>query len=121
MSLNGGGTTDRRDAASPAAANGVMRTNEASVRQATIMSSSQRLRLNPNKDHKPDVYEGLRLDFSPSIFRSLERYMPPSLLNVPREDKLNFMRHILLKYFPPGEQNRVCFMSVKFLLLSFGM
>ncbi|XP_028805461.1 uncharacterized PKHD-type hydroxylase At1g22950 isoform X1 [Neltuma alba] len=109
MSLHGG-PTDRREAASPAAGNAVsgggngVITSDSS-RPATIVSS-QRLRLNPNKDHKPDIYEGLQLEFSPSIFSSLESYMPPSMLSVPREDKANFMREILLKYLPPGEQNR---------------
>ncbi|KAK4773391.1 hypothetical protein SAY87_028410 [Trapa incisa] len=73
---------------------------------ATILTSQQRLRLNPNKDHKPDSYEDLQLDFSPVIFSSLERYLPPSMLSVDRDDKAKFMREILLKYLPHGEQNR---------------
>lgn len=112
MSLHGG-PTDRREVASPAAGNAVSGGGNGvlagdSGRPVTIVSS-QRLRLNPNKDHKPDIYEDLPLDFSPSIFSSLERYLPPSMLSVPRDDKVNFMRDILLKYLPPGEQNRVCF------------
>ncbi|KAK4280743.1 hypothetical protein QN277_012324 [Acacia crassicarpa] len=109
MSVHGG-PTDRREATSPAAGNavsgggnGVLKSD--SSRPVTIVSS-QRLRLNPNKDHKPDIYEGLQLEFASSIFSSLERYLPPSMLSVPREDKVNFMREILLKHLPPGELNR---------------
>ncbi|KAJ9676908.1 hypothetical protein PVL29_022087 [Vitis rotundifolia] len=67
---------------------------------------SQRLRLNPNKDHKPDNYDDLQLDFNPSIFSSLEPYLPPSMLSVSREAKVQFMREILLRYLPQGEQTR---------------
>lgn len=70
------------------------------------MTSQQRLRLNPNKDHKPDSYDDLQLDFSPAIFSSLERYLPPCMLGVSRDDKVKFMREILLKYLPHGERNR---------------
>lgn len=109
-----GGPTDRREGSSPAAGNAVSGGGNGvlagdSSRPGTIISS-QRLRLNPNKDHKPDIYEDLQLEFSPSIFSSLERYMPPTMLSVPRDDKVIFMREILLKYLPPGEQNRVCFL-----------
>ncbi|KAJ7975173.1 2-oxoglutarate (2OG) and Fe(II)-dependent oxygenase superfamily protein [Quillaja saponaria] len=109
MSLQGG-SGDRGEVASPttgnavsAGGNGVM--SGESIRPVTVLSS-QRLRLNPNKEHKPDNYEDLQLDFSPSIFSSLEKYLPPNLLGVPREDKVKFMREILLKYLPQGERNR---------------
>ncbi|KAJ9173990.1 hypothetical protein P3X46_017069 [Hevea brasiliensis] len=71
------------------------------------VTPSQRLRLNPNKDHKPESYEDLQLDFSPSVFSSLERYLPPSMLGMSRDDKMKFMREILLKYLPHGEGTRV--------------
>ncbi|XP_022639189.1 uncharacterized PKHD-type hydroxylase At1g22950 isoform X2 [Vigna radiata var. radiata] len=90
MSLHG---SDRRDTSS-AGGNGM------------VAAASLRLRLNPNKEHKPDGYEDLQLDFSPNIFSSLERYLPPSMLNVPRDDKAKFMREILLKYLPLGERSR---------------
>ncbi|KAI9173766.1 hypothetical protein LWI28_006144 [Acer negundo] len=67
---------------------------------------SQRLRLNPNKDHKPESYEDLQLDYSPSIFSSLERYLPPTMLGMNRDEKAKFMREILLKYLPNGERSR---------------
>ncbi|XP_002524872.2 2-oxoglutarate and iron-dependent oxygenase domain-containing protein CP2 [Ricinus communis] len=70
------------------------------------VTASQRLRLNPNKDHKPESYEDLQLDFCPSVFSSLERYLPPSMLSVSRENKVKFMRDILLKYLPHGERTR---------------
>lgn len=77
------------------------------------LMSSQRLRLNPSKDHKPESYDDLHLDFSPSIFSSLERYLPPSMLTLGRDDKVKFMREILLKYLPHGERTRVC-LSIEF-------
>ncbi|RZB92578.1 putative PKHD-type hydroxylase isoform B [Glycine soja] len=95
MSLQG---SDRRDAPSSGSAGG----NGA----VAAAAASLRLRLNPNKEHKPDGYEDMQLDFSPNIFSSLERYLPPSMLNVPRDEKANFMREILLKYLPLGERNR---------------
>lgn len=70
-------------------------------------SQNQRLRLNPSKDHKPESYDDLQLDFSPSIFSSLERYLPPSMLGVNRDEKVKFMREILMKYLPQGERTRV--------------
>ncbi|KAI4374485.1 hypothetical protein MLD38_012473 [Melastoma candidum] len=72
----------------------------------TVATSQQRLRLNPNKDHKPESYEDLELEFSPAIFSSLERYLPPSMLGVERNEKVKFMREILVKYLPLGERNR---------------
>ncbi|GLU12958.1 hypothetical protein SLE2022_296110 [Rubroshorea leprosula] len=73
----------------------------------TSTVSNQRLWLNPNKKHKPESYEDLQLDFAPSIFSSLEQYLPPSMLGVSRDDKVKFMREILLKYLPHGERHRV--------------
>ncbi|KAL5815532.1 hypothetical protein ACOSQ4_026173 [Xanthoceras sorbifolium] len=73
---------------------------------APAPSQSQRLRLNPNKDHKPESYQDLQLDYSPSIFSSLERYLPPSMLGVNRDEKVKFMREILFKYLPNGERTR---------------
>lgn len=76
---------------------------------STLANSRQRLRLNPNKEHKPEAYADLELDFSPSIFSSLERHLPPNMLVISRDDKAKFMTEILLKYLPTGERNRVCF------------
>lgn len=93
MSVDGGSGD------SPAVGNGVV--------AARSPVANQRLRLNPSKEHKPESYDDLQLDFSPSIFSSLERYLPPTMLSVPRDDKVKFMREILLKYLPHGERNRV--------------
>lgn len=84
-------------------------------------SQNQRLRLNPNKDHKPDNYDDMQLDYSPSIFSSLERYLPPSMLAVNKEEKAKFMKEILLKYLPNGERTRVrlSFLICLFRLLKF--
>lgn len=76
--------------------------------------NSLRLRLNPSIDHKSDNYEDLQLDFSPLLFSSLERYLPPTLLNSSRDHKVHYMREILLKYCPEGERTRV---SIAFSIL----
>lgn len=68
---------------------------------------THRLRLNPNSDHRSDNYEDLDLEFSPSLFSSLERYLPPNLLQQSREVKVNYMREILLRYYPESERIRV--------------
>ncbi|KAL0430193.1 UNVERIFIED_CONTAM: DExH-box ATP-dependent RNA helicase DExH17 [Sesamum radiatum] len=68
---------------------------------------THRLRLNPNSDHRPDSYEDLELDFSPMVFSSLERYLPPNLLLQPREVKVNYMREILVRYYPESERVRI--------------
>lgn len=118
MSLPG----DRREGPSPVSGGGnevLPADSSRSMTVAQMVASSQRLRLNPNKDHKPDSYEDLQVDFSPSIFSSLERYLPPSMLGVPRDDKVKFMREILVKYLPHGERNRVCFPSFSCSVLFF--
>ncbi|KAJ9563594.1 hypothetical protein OSB04_008754 [Centaurea solstitialis] len=69
-------------------------------------NASYRLRLNPNQDHKPDSYDDLRLEFTPLLFSSLERYLPPNLLNVPRDAKYKYMRDILRRYSTEGERTR---------------
>lgn len=72
-----------------------------------VVAVTHRLRLNPNTDHKPDNYEDLKLDFNHFLFSSLERYLPPSLINESREKKVEYMRDILMRYSPQGERNRV--------------
>ncbi|KAK7291387.1 hypothetical protein RIF29_06487 [Crotalaria pallida] len=99
MSLQGS-STDRREAPPPQANGG------AASNGAVLSSQNQRLRLNPNKEHKPDGYEDMELEFCPALLSSLERYLPPTMLNHPRDDKAKFMLDILLKYLPPGERNR---------------
>ncbi|RAL40219.1 unnamed protein product [Cuscuta campestris] len=69
--------------------------------------TANRLRLNPSLDHKPDRYDDLQLDFSPLLFSSLERYLPPAILISSRDSKVQYMREILLRYSPEGERTRV--------------
>lgn len=71
------------------------------------MNSPNRLRLNPNNEHKPDNYNDLELDFSPLLFSSLEKYLPPTLLGSSRDTKVQYVRELLLRYTPDGERNRV--------------
>ncbi|GFZ16027.1 hypothetical protein Acr_25g0004360 [Actinidia rufa] len=102
MSLDG--AVERRKETQPGTGNG----NGNGVVTAAVPSyATHRLRLNPNTDHKPDSYEDLQLEFSPLLFSSLERYLPPTLLNVARESKVQYMREILLRYSPEGERTRV--------------
>ncbi|KFK39158.1 hypothetical protein AALP_AA3G207800 [Arabis alpina] len=68
--------------------------------------SCQRLRLNPNNEHRPDSYEDLQLDFPNSIYSSLEKYLPPNMLVSRREDKVKFMTDIMLRHLPHGERSR---------------
>ncbi|XP_022716472.1 uncharacterized PKHD-type hydroxylase At1g22950-like isoform X1 [Durio zibethinus] len=72
-----------------------------------VLPMTHRLRLNPNTEHKPESYEGLQLEFSPLLFSSLERYLPPPMLSLPRDSKLRYMRDIILRYSPEGERTRV--------------
>ncbi|MQM13494.1 hypothetical protein Taro_046420 [Colocasia esculenta] len=67
----------------------------------------RRLRLNPNKDHKPEKYDDVQTEFDPCIFSSLERHLPPSMLEVPRDAKVQFMKEILARYLPDGERTRL--------------
>ncbi|MED6175829.1 2-oxoglutarate and iron-dependent oxygenase domain-containing protein cp2 [Stylosanthes scabra] len=79
-------STDRRSVASPA--------------------SRLRLRVNPITDHVSESYDQLELDFTPSIFSSLEKHLPTNMLNASREDKLKYLTTILLDYLPPAARIR---------------
>ncbi|XP_028099129.1 uncharacterized PKHD-type hydroxylase At1g22950-like isoform X1 [Camellia sinensis] len=107
MSLDG--AVERRKESQTGTGTGpVNNRNGNGVVSSTVPSySTHRLRLNPNTDHKPDSYEDLQLEFSPLLFSSLERYLPPTLLNVSREAKVHYMRDILLRYSPEGERTRI--------------
>ncbi|KAJ4972726.1 hypothetical protein NE237_005900 [Protea cynaroides] len=67
-----------------------------------LFLASQRLRLSPNTEHMPDNYDDLQLEYSP-VFCSLERYLPPSMLNVSRDVKVQYIREILARSFPQEE------------------
>nr|XP_043607861.1 2-oxoglutarate and iron-dependent oxygenase domain-containing protein CP2-like isoform X2 [Erigeron canadensis] len=98
------GTADRRiDTSSssplPAPTNGF---------RTVPTNSLYRLRLNPNNSHRPDSYEDLnQIEFTPLLYSSLERYLPPNMLNVHREIKLRYMSEILRRYTSEGERNRI--------------
>jgi hypothetical protein len=77
------------------------------LRATSTMVSCQRLRLNPNNEHRPDSYEDLQLDFPNSVYSSLEKYLPPNMLVSNRDEKIKFMTDIMLRHLPHGERSRV--------------
>ncbi|KAH7571058.1 hypothetical protein JRO89_XS05G0246100 [Xanthoceras sorbifolium] len=79
-------------------------------------TARHRLRLNPSAEHNPDSYDDLQLEFSPLLFSSLERYLPPAMLSMSRDAKLQYMRDILLRYSPDGERTRVRILFISILL-----
>lgn len=95
--VDGGGTTTMRATA------------------ATTTFSSQRLRINPNNEHRPESYEDLKLDFPSAVYSSLEKYLPQQILVSSREEKVKFMTDIMLRHLPHGERSRVCFKVLTFL------
>ncbi|XP_010506541.1 PREDICTED: uncharacterized PKHD-type hydroxylase At1g22950-like [Camelina sativa] len=76
------------------------------MRATSTVVSCQRLRLNPNNEHRPDSYEDLQLDFPNSIYSSLEKYLPPNMLVSNRDEKVKFMTDIMLRHLPHGERSR---------------
>lgn len=46
------------------------------------------------------------MEFTPLLFSSLERYLPPNLLKVSRDDKYKYMRDILRRYSTDAERTR---------------
>lgn len=74
---------------------------------AAVAGGSNTLRASPKRDHKPDNYEDLQLDFNPLVLSSLERYLPLHMLNMSRDSKAQYMRNILLRYLPDTERVRV--------------
>ncbi|KAF2579782.1 hypothetical protein F2Q68_00003119 [Brassica cretica] len=73
---------------------------------ATTTFSSQRLRINPNNEHRPESYEDLKLDFPSAVYSSLEKYLPQQILVSSREEKVKFMTDIMLRHLPHGERSR---------------
>nr|GEZ92814.1 uncharacterized PKHD-type hydroxylase At1g22950-like [Tanacetum cinerariifolium] len=80
-------------------------------------NSNYRLRLNPHQDHKPESYDDLQSEFTPLLFSSLEKYLPPNMLNVSRETKHTYMRQILRRYSDEGERNRVRLFPISYLIV----
>lgn len=99
-----GGLTDRREESRNGNGTGNGGVVSVSARQSY---SDRRLRLNPNTDHKPESYDDLQLEFDPRVYSSLERHLPPSMLEVGRDAKVQFMREILDRYLPEGDRSRV--------------
>ncbi|KAB2077991.1 hypothetical protein ES319_A06G129700v1 [Gossypium barbadense] len=97
----------RKEAQQPAPPSTGHNGNAVAVLPSMSTVTANRLRLNPNTEHKPENYEGLQLEFSPLLFSSLERYLPPPMLSLPRDSKLHYMRDIILRYSPDGERIRV--------------
>ncbi|KHN35407.1 Putative PKHD-type hydroxylase [Glycine soja] len=71
------------------------------------VGGSNRLYINPQKDHKSKSYEDLQLEFNPLVFSSLEQYLPHHMLSLSREVKVHYMWSILLHYLPETERIRV--------------
>ncbi|KAG2401248.1 putative PKHD-type hydroxylase [Vigna angularis] len=71
------------------------------------VGGSDSLCISPKRDHKSENYEDLQLEFNPLVFSSLEQYLPPHMLNLTREVKVQYMRNILLRYLPESERIRV--------------
>lgn len=117
-------SVERKDHPVPSTAAAAMRNGNglvATLRPPSISSAmagirqtygDRRLRINPNKEHKADKYDDLRSEFDPAIFSSLEKHLPPSMLEVPREVKIQFMKEILGRYLAEGEQARVRFVMI---------
>ena len=80
------------------------------------LPSTQRLIPFENKEHSPESYEDMQLDYSPLLFSSLERYLPPNMLNLPRDRKVHFLSNILTRYSPQGEHTRVCLLLHFFII-----
>ncbi|XP_019164903.1 PREDICTED: uncharacterized PKHD-type hydroxylase At1g22950 isoform X1 [Ipomoea nil] len=106
MSLDGAAVDRDKDRQGTAAGNG---NGSGSNGNGVVVQThtAHRLRLNPSMDHKSDSYDDLQLDFSPLLYSSLERYLPPTILNSNRDSKVQYMREILLRYSPEGERTRV--------------
>ncbi|TKY50910.1 PKHD-type hydroxylase [Spatholobus suberectus] len=98
MSQNQNGSLERSAPQQPRPSNGHV-----------AVRSSDRLCISPKRDHKPENYEDLQLqlEFNPLVFSSLEHYLPPHMLNLSRDVKVQYMRNILLRYLPESERIRV--------------
>ncbi|EFJ11171.1 hypothetical protein SELMODRAFT_126754 [Selaginella moellendorffii] len=71
-----------------------------------------RLLKEPNLSHAPDNYDDLvNIEYPPSLYSTMEQYLPSHMLTAPRDKKLAFMDRVLVKYRPNGERARVknCF------------
>ncbi|EFJ08531.1 hypothetical protein SELMODRAFT_131662 [Selaginella moellendorffii] len=66
-----------------------------------------RLLKEPNLSHAPDNYDDLvNIEYPPSLYSTMEQYLPSHMLTAPRDKKLAFMDRVLVKYRPNGERAR---------------
>ena len=78
---------------------------------STTEMANPRLNPFPNNEHISDNYGDLELEFSSSILRSLEKYLPPAMLTAQREEKAKFMSDTLRKYISREECSQVLALS----------
>ncbi|XP_010500410.1 PREDICTED: uncharacterized PKHD-type hydroxylase At1g22950-like [Camelina sativa] len=82
---------------------------EPSVNQsaATEEMPIPRLSLVPNnEDVSSDSYDDPKLVYSSVVLRSLEKYLPPEILEMNRKEKVKYMSDILRKYISPEDCNK---------------
>ncbi|RWW29278.1 hypothetical protein GW17_00006204 [Ensete ventricosum] len=103
MSLEG--IVERREGSPAGNGNGPVAKQPAPPARPTY--GDRRLRLNPNTEHKPERYDDVQSEYDSAIFSYLERHLPPSMLDVSRDAKVEFMKEILSPYLPEGERNRL--------------
>lgn len=74
-----------------------------------VSSKGPALRLYPCVEQKAENYEDLEeeLEFSPHLYSALERHLPSSVLSSSRDNKVQYMTDILLRYSPRADRSRV--------------
>lgn len=81
----------------------------ASAGNGTVSSRfvDRRLRISPNMEHRPERYDDLAGEVEAAVFSSLERHLPPTMLDFPRDAKFQYMLEVLSRYLPEGERTKV--------------
>ncbi|XP_075088608.1 2-oxoglutarate and iron-dependent oxygenase domain-containing protein CP2-like [Nicotiana tabacum] len=74
-----------------------------------VSSKGPALRLYPCVEQKAENYEDLEeeLEFSPHLYSALERHLPSSVLSSSRDNKVQYMTDILLRYSPRADRSRL--------------
>ncbi|XP_078153521.1 2-oxoglutarate and iron-dependent oxygenase domain-containing protein CP2-like isoform X2 [Carex rostrata] len=67
----------------------------------------RRLRISPNMEHRPERYDDLTGEVEAAVFSSLERHLPPTMLDFPRDAKFQYMMEVLSRYLPQEERIKV--------------
>ncbi|KAJ1689850.1 hypothetical protein LUZ63_014005 [Rhynchospora breviuscula] len=67
----------------------------------------RRLRISPNMERRPERYDDLADDVEAAVFSSLERHLPPTMAELPREAKFQYMSEVLSRYLPEGERTKI--------------